>query len=164
MGGGGRWGSAARIGRRIGARHRADRLGVRGGGSGSGSPGQANCRMSRLRRRRSFSTRGPVIGSNVVVPVRNGDSRASCPGTRGNTIRKGVLVSCDEWQPLQVLSANLCRASGLVIPGANHELRSLNTAPVRNGRGMPPSRMVSGMSCRSSRMLSSLALTKSSRT
>ena len=70
-----------------------------------------------------------------------------------------MLVSCDEWQPLQVFSANLWRASGLVIPGAHQELRSLKTAPARKA-GHAPSWKVSGTSCRSIRMASSLALTK----
>src|SRR4029077_1156616 len=73
---------------------------VGGGGGVPPSPAPQTSDVRSVRRRpRSFSVRGwPVIGSNAVVPVMNGDSDASPPGLRGKIIRKKVWVS-GPWQP-----------------------------------------------------------------
>src|SRR6188768_1116275 len=123
--------------------------------TGCGSVGQTSALRSARRRPRSLNVLGwPVIGSDTVVPVRKPDSPAS-PPKRGEICRK-LTPDSNEWQPLQVLSANLCRASLLVMPGENHGVdRSLNTAPARK---CSPSN-VSGTSCVSVRIDASLALT-----
>ena len=46
------------------------------------------------------------------MPVKKPDRFASLPGKRGEICRNGVPVSASEWQPLQVLTAKWCRASG----------------------------------------------------
>ena len=75
----------------------------------------------------------PDLSAERIEHRRSGDERGQrrlCPWPRGPIIRKPVLVS-GPWQPLQVFIDAWKRASGLVMPGPFHWMRSLNTEPAR---------------------------------
>jgi hypothetical protein len=86
-------------------------------------------------RARSFNVRvWPENGSNTEVPVRNGARNASDPTpNRGEICKKMKFPVSGPWQPLQVLSESLWRASLLKMPGADQKIWSLKTDPAANG-------------------------------
>src|SRR5262249_2792428 len=89
--------------------------------SSGGVLGQTMPIRSACRRDRSWKVRStPLMGSRRVVPVNDGGGADSPPEKRTPMCAPAVPVSLAEWQPLQVCSANWCRASLLLMPAANH--------------------------------------------